>query len=88
MIPKKKKWSKGKVKEKSNNQVFLDKISFEKIVRELFKLKFISFSLLTEKYHISLSLSRSLLKTLKELGLIREVSKVSNQIIYRKSDLI
>mmetsp|Transcript_10299 Transcript_10299/g.20601 ORF Transcript_10299/g.20601 Transcript_10299/m.20601 type:complete len:88 (+) Transcript_10299:14-277(+) len=81
---KKKKWSKGNIKEKSNNQVFLDKTAFEKILNELLKYKIISPSVLTEKFRISCSLAKQILRELFNLEIIREINKSSKQLIYTK----
>jgi small subunit ribosomal protein S25e len=46
---KKKKWSKGKVKEKLANLVLFDKISYEKMITDVPKLKLITPSIISEK---------------------------------------
>jgi len=46
---KKKKWSKGKVKEKLANLVLFDKVSYEKMIADVPKLKLITPSIISEK---------------------------------------
>jgi len=46
---KKKKWSKGKVKEKLANLVLFDKISYDKMITDIPKLKLITPSIISEK---------------------------------------
>merc|ERR1711924_273232 len=55
---KKKKWSKGKVKEKANNAVLLDKATLEKLNAEVPKYKMITPSILVDRMRVNGSLAR------------------------------
>ena len=49
---KKKKWSKGKVKEKLSNLVLFDKITYDKMLADVPKLKLITPSIISEKLKV------------------------------------
>ncbi|KAH6888382.1 ribosomal protein S25 [Coprinopsis sp. MPI-PUGE-AT-0042] len=55
---KKKKWSKGKVKDKAQHAVVLDKPTYDRILKEVPAFKFISQSILIERLKINGSLAR------------------------------
>src|SRR6266700_2098725 len=55
---KKKKWSKGKVKDKAVHAVSLDKPTYDRILKEVPTFKFISQSILIERLKINGSLAR------------------------------
>jgi small subunit ribosomal protein S25e len=61
---KKKKWSKGKNKEKVNNAILFDKTSFEKMLTEVPKFKMITISILSDRLRIDCSLARRALGVL------------------------
>merc|ERR1711991_48381 len=82
---KKKKWSKGKVRDKLNNLVLLDKATRDKLYKEVPSYKLITPSVVSERLKIRVSLARSSLKELLSKGLIREVSKHSAQMIYTRA---
>ena len=52
---KKKKWSKGKVKEKSNMMVLFDKNTFEKLNNEVPKYKMITPSILVDRLRVRIT---------------------------------
>merc|ERR1711941_207425 len=70
---KKKKWSKGKLKEKVNNQVLMDEATHEKLYSEVPKYKLITISILCDRLRLNGSLARKALNKLKEEGLIKPV---------------
>merc|ERR1711871_1829873 len=70
---KKKKWSKGKVKEKVVNAVFFDKALYDKCVAEVPKFKLITPSIISERMRVNGSLARRTIKDLMAKGLIRQV---------------
>jgi small subunit ribosomal protein S25e len=82
---KRKKWSKGKSKEKSNNLILIDNENYDRILREIFKNKILTPSNLTERFHISCSLSKKILNDLVKQRLIVEIKKSNKQSIYIKN---
>ncbi|XP_065055732.1 small ribosomal subunit protein eS25-like [Rhopilema esculentum] len=82
---KKKKWSKGKVRDKLNNLVLLDKATKDKLYKEVPSYKLITPSVVSERLKVRVSLARTCLKELMGKGLIKEVSKHSSQMIYTRA---
>ncbi|GAA5924756.1 hypothetical protein JCM10213_000435 [Rhodosporidiobolus nylandii] len=70
---KKKKWSKGKVKDKANNAVVCDKATFDRIMKEVPTFKMISQSVLIERMKVNGSLARVAIQHLTKEGLIKPV---------------
>ena len=60
----KKKWSKGKNKEKVNNAILFTKESFDKMLAEVPKFKMITVSILSDRLRINCSLARRALGVL------------------------
>ena len=67
----KKKWTKGKVKEKLTNAVLLDPKQFKEIEKELPKMKLITISSVTERFKIVASVARQLIRYFAAEGKIR-----------------
>ncbi|KAH9441709.1 hypothetical protein Pst134EA_032614 [Puccinia striiformis f. sp. tritici] len=65
---KKKKWSKGKVKDKANNHVVCDKPTYDKIFKEVPTYKMISQSVLIDRMKINGSLARVAIQHLERGG--------------------
>merc|ERR1712141_552983 len=82
---KKKKWSKGKVRDKLNNLVLFDKATYEKMVSEVPTYKLITPSVVSERLKVRGSLARKGLEELLAKGLIRQVVKHSRQVIYTRT---
>ncbi|KAL6772010.1 RPS25 [Auxenochlorella protothecoides x Auxenochlorella symbiontica] len=82
---KKKKWSKGKLKEKVNNQVLFDKATYDKLQNEVPKYKLITPSVLSDRLRVNGSLARAAIKELLSQGVIRVVSKTHSQEIYTRA---
>lgn len=82
---KKKKWNKGKVREKLANLVMFDAKTYEKLIAEIPKIKVITTSIVSERLKISGSLARAALRELVAKGLIRVVSFHSKQGIYTRA---
>lgn len=82
---KKKKWSKGKSREKAVNMVLFDKPSYDKLVADVPKMKLITPSTIVERLKVNGSLARAAIKELCELNLIRPVSVHSKQHIYTRA---
>jgi small subunit ribosomal protein S25e len=79
---KKKKWSKGKVKDKANNAVLLDKPTYDKLFKEVGSYRFVSVSVLVERLKINGSLARKALRELEARNIIKPIDKHSAQQIY------
>ncbi|KAK9844871.1 hypothetical protein WJX74_008040 [Apatococcus lobatus] len=82
---KKKKWSKGKMKESVNNQVLFDKATYDKLQSEVPKYKMITTSILSDRLRINGSLARAAMKELMEKGQIKAVAQHSKQQIYTRA---
>jgi small subunit ribosomal protein S25e len=82
---KKKKWSKGKTREKASNLVLFDQDTYDKLYKEVPKFKLITPSILAERLHINGSLARQAIKELMAKDEIRMVSQHSSQLIYTRA---
>merc|ERR1711977_93554 len=82
---KKKKWSKGKTKEKVVNDVKYTQASFDKMLVEVPKMKMITPSILSDRLRINGSLARATITHLEAEGLIRPITKHSAQLIYTRA---
>ncbi|XP_071175665.1 small ribosomal subunit protein eS25-like [Mytilus edulis] len=82
---KKKKWSKGKVRDKLNNLVLFDKVTLEKFRKEVPSYKLITPSVVSERLKIRGSLAKKGLLDLHKEGKIRMVSKHHSQWIFTRS---
>ncbi|KAJ1500849.1 40S ribosomal protein S25, partial [Coelomomyces lativittatus] len=84
---KKKKWSKGKVKDKANNAVILDHPLHEKLLKEVPTYRLITPSVLVDRLRINASLARKALNFLAAQGAIKLVSAHSSQLIYTRATI-
>ncbi|KAM6432300.1 small ribosomal subunit protein eS25 [Liasis olivaceus] len=82
---KKKKWSKGKVRDKLNNLVLFDKATYDKLCKEVPNYKLITPAVVSERLKIRGSLARAALQELLGKGLIKLVSKHRAQVIYTRN---
>merc|ERR1712178_147382 len=82
---KKKKWSKGKVREKLNNMVCFDQNTYDRMMKEGATMKLVTPSTLSERLKISGSLARRSIQELLKAGSIKLVDKHSNQYIYTRN---
>ncbi|KAJ3101154.1 40S ribosomal protein S25 [Phlyctochytrium planicorne] len=82
---KKKKWSKGKTKDKANNAVVFDKVTYEKLFKEVPTYKLITPSILVDRLRINGSLARVAIKDLAAKGLIKPISEHKKQPIYTRA---
>merc|ERR1712242_314778 len=81
----KKKWSKGKVKEKLANMVMFDKPTYDKMLKEIPKAKLITPSVVSERLKVNGSVARQAIRHLEEKGLIAHVcEKHHAQMIYTR----
>lgn len=82
---KKKKWSKGKSRDKVDNKVLLSKEQFDRLHDEVPKMKLITVSAVVEKLKISGGAARRALRDLAEDGKIRPVLLNQTQVIYTRN---
>jgi small subunit ribosomal protein S25e len=82
---KKKKWSKGKSRDKVDNKVLLSKEQFDRMHEEVPKMKLITVSAVVEKLKVSGGLARRSLRVLAEEGKIRPVLLSQTQVIYTRN---
>ncbi|KAI8900029.1 ribosomal protein S25 [Globomyces pollinis-pini] len=81
----KKKWSKGRVKDKANNAVVFDKTTYERLFKEVPTYKLVSPSILVDRLRINGSLARAAIKELVAQGIIRPVLLHGSQTIYTRA---
>ncbi|KAL1978236.1 hypothetical protein VTN31DRAFT_1095 [Thermomyces dupontii] len=81
----KKKWSKGKVKDKANHAVVLDKTTQEKLNKDVQSYRLITVATLVDRLKINGSLARQALAELEEKGQIRQVVGHSKMKIYTRA---
>ncbi|VDO06826.1 unnamed protein product [Rodentolepis nana] len=79
---KKKKWSKGKVRDKLNNACLFDKATYDKFVKEIPQSRLITPSSVSERMKIRVSLARAGLQELVKQGVLRQISSHHAQQIY------
>jgi len=72
---KKKKWSKGKVKEKLQNAVQFDKATYDRMLKEIPKAKLITPAVVSERLKVNGSLARQAIRHLEEKGLVESVGE-------------
>jgi len=68
---KKKKWSKGKQREKTNAMVLFDKDTYDRLYKEVPKMKVVTISNLSERLKLNGSLARAAIKELVGKGLLK-----------------
>eukprot|EP00541_Cyclophora_tenuis_P002201 CAMPEP_0116549088 /NCGR_PEP_ID=MMETSP0397-20121206/4688_1 /TAXON_ID=216820 /ORGANISM="Cyclophora tenuis, Strain ECT3854" /LENGTH=110 /DNA_ID=CAMNT_0004073791 /DNA_START=51 /DNA_END=383 /DNA_ORIENTATION=- len=81
----KKKWSKGKNRDKVDNKVLMTKEQHERLHSEVPKMKLITVSAVVEKLKVNGGLARRALRELAEEGKIREVLISRSQRIYTRN---
>ncbi|VVT51954.1 40S ribosomal protein eS25 [Magnusiomyces paraingens] len=81
----KKKWSKGKVKDKAQHHVILDQPLYDRIFKEAATYKLVSVSVLVDRLKIGGSLARVALRDLEEQGVIKPVIKHSKQYTFTRA---
>ena len=81
----KKKWSKGKVREKAANMVMFDQPTWDRLLQEVPKMKLITPSTVVERFKINGALARNAIKELANQNLIKGVSIHSKQGIYTRA---
>ncbi|KAF3894157.1 40S ribosomal protein S25 [Trichophyton interdigitale] len=81
----KKKWSKGKVKDKAVHAVVLDKTTSEKLYKDVQSYRLITVATLVDRLKINGSLARKALADLEEKGQIKKVVGHSKMNIYTRA---
>ncbi|CAI6336536.1 unnamed protein product [Periconia digitata] len=84
----KKKWSKGKVKDKAQHAVVLDKTIADKLNKDVQSYRLITVATLVDRLKINGSLARQALGDLEERGVIKKVVGHSKLSIYSMSSLM
>merc|ERR1712100_821339 len=79
---KKKKWNSGKTKEKTNNAVYFDEATYEKLLSDVPNSRLITVSTISDKLRVNGSIARAAIKDLEAKGLIRKVSTHNAQLLY------
>ena len=78
----KKKWSKGKVKDKAQHAVLLDKQTSEKLFKDVQSYRLVTVATLVDRMKINGSLARQCLTDLEEKGMIKPIVTHSKMKIY------
>merc|ERR1712083_672216 len=86
MGSKKKKWAKGRVKEKKNNAAILFPKEYESAIREIPRMKTITVAAVSEKLRVTGSLATKLIKKMADEGTLTKVAARRGFVLYRKSD--
>merc|ERR1719291_193683 len=76
---KKKSWTKVKVKDKLNNDVFLDEKRWAKMQTEIPKILVITRAAMAEKYKVNGSIARAIIKNLAAAGTIKQIGDHSSK---------
>jgi small subunit ribosomal protein S25e len=82
---KKKKWNKGKSRDKVENKVLMTKEQFDRLQAEVPKMKLITVSGVVEKLKVNGGLARRCLRLLADEGKIKPVLLSRSQKIYTRS---
>lgn len=70
--PKKKSWTKVKIKDKLNNAVFIDQKTYEKITKEAPRILTLTVSTMVDKFKVNGAVARRVLRDLHSKGLIKQ----------------
>ncbi|ODV84793.1 hypothetical protein CANARDRAFT_28931, partial [[Candida] arabinofermentans NRRL YB-2248] len=81
----KKKWSKGKVKDKAQHLVVLDQEKYDRILKDVPTYRYVSVSVLVDRLKIGGSIARVAIRQLEQDGIIKPVLKHSKQYVYTRA---
>ncbi|KAF2222634.1 putative 40S ribosomal protein S25 [Elsinoe ampelina] len=81
----KKKWSKGKVKDKAQHAVVLDKATNDKLQKDVQSYRLITVAVLVDRLKINGSLARRAIADLEERGQIKKVVGHARGSIYTRA---
>eukprot|EP00036_Acanthoecidae_sp_10tr_P017579 CAMPEP_0206305946 /NCGR_PEP_ID=MMETSP0106_2-20121207/10544_1 /ASSEMBLY_ACC=CAM_ASM_000206 /TAXON_ID=81532 /ORGANISM="Acanthoeca-like sp., Strain 10tr" /LENGTH=128 /DNA_ID=CAMNT_0053736847 /DNA_START=116 /DNA_END=502 /DNA_ORIENTATION=+ len=82
---KKKKWSKGRARDKLNNAILFDKDTEARLLKEVPTYKLITTAVVSERLKITGSLARVAIRILAEKKLIKPVDHCSKMLIYTRA---
>jgi len=86
---KKKKWSKGRVREKKNNAIIFSPVSYETAMKDIPRMKNITTATVSEKLRITGSLAQRFIRKLAKSGHILKVYDSTGFLLYtRKKDYV
>jgi len=83
---KKKKWSKGRVREKKNNAIIFTPSSYESACKDIPKMKNITVATVSEKLRISGSLALRFIRKLAKEGEIKKVYDSNGFLLYTRDE--
>ncbi len=81
---KRKKWSKGKVREKLQNLVQFDQKTYDRMMAEVPKMKVVTIATMSERFKIGGSLARVGLRELVSKGLLKCAAPSSKMPVYTR----
>eukprot|EP00049_Salpingoeca_infusionum_P016918 m.351175 g.351175 ORF g.351175 m.351175 type:complete len:109 (+) comp16187_c0_seq1:31-357(+) len=81
----KKKWSKGKSRDKLNNMCLLNQDTSDRLYKEVAAFKLLTPSVVSDRLKIKVSLARRCLKELAEKGQIKQLVAHNGQLIYTRA---
>merc|ERR1712129_502522 len=82
---KKKKWAKGRVKEKKNNNSVLMADDYSTAIKDIPKMKCITVSTVSEKLRVTGSLAHRLIRKLYKEGTLKRICDSGGFLLYTKS---
>ncbi|CAE7880625.1 rps25, partial [Symbiodinium sp. KB8] len=80
-----KKWNKGKTRERLNNAVLFDEENYQKLLKEVPKMKVITVANVSERLKITGSLARAAINELVSQGKVRSVVHHSSMLVYTRA---
>eukprot|EP01084_Bolivina_argentea_P024838 46241_1 len=83
---KKKKWAKGRVKEKKNNNATLTPETYSSAIKEIPRMKCVTVATVSEKLTITGSLAHRLIRKLAKEGTLKKVHDSGGFLLYTKSE--
>merc|ERR1712054_124607 len=82
----KKKWTKGKVKDKVNHAVFIEQASENGYELGIHKVgRMVSVSTFVDKFKVNGSVARAMMKKMHEKGILKSVVKHGKQLVYTQA---
>ncbi|KAK9471914.1 40S ribosomal protein eS25 [Dipodascopsis tothii] len=81
----KKKWSKGKVKDKAQHAVTVDQTAYDKLIKDVATYKMVTVSVLVDRMKVNGSVARAALRELESQGVIKQVVGHSKQLTYTRA---
>ncbi|KAI8301671.1 40S ribosomal protein S25 [Colletotrichum sp. SAR11_240] len=85
LIPQFPTWSKGKVKDKAQHAVILDKTTSDKLYKDVQSYRLVTVAVLVDRLKINGSLARKCLADLEEKGIIKPIVQHSKMKIYTRA---